>query len=173
MVYPSIMYSWVRTSMIAVALASSASVARAQAPSDDFWTRWFERSDRIKSEQPHWLTPLATTTPRLEQEVRYDVVWQKRPDGSAATNYGNSKGLELIPAERIEIIVGIPAYIVDDATPGRNGFADWRMLVKYRLLSGNEQSGNGILTAFLDVSAPTGSLVNSSPRPILTPTIAY
>jgi hypothetical protein len=134
---------------------------------------WFDRSNHSKSEQPRWVTPLATTTPRLEQEVRYDLVWQRRPDGSTLENYGNSKGLELIPAEKVEVILGIPAYLVHDQTPAQNGFADWRMLVKYRLLSHNEQSGNDIVTVFLDLSVPTGSPGNGSPKTILTPTIAY
>src|SRR2546428_12814082 len=98
--------------MITVLLASSATVGHAQSASDDFWSRWFERSDRSKSNQPHWVTPLATTTPRLEQEVRYDVVWQRRPDGSTIENFGNGKGLELIPSDNVEVIVGIPAYVV-------------------------------------------------------------
>lgn len=159
--------------MIALLLAGSATPSRAQPAPDDFWTRWFQRSDHTKSEQPHWVTPLATTTPRLEQELRYDLVWQRRLDGSATTNYGNGKGLELIPAEKVEVIVGIPAYVVHDQAPAQSGFADWRMLVKYRLLSHNEQSGNEIVTMFLDVSVPTGSPANGSPKVILTPTIAY
>jgi hypothetical protein len=119
------------------------------------------------------VTPLATTTPRLEQEVRYDLVWQRRPDGSTIENYGNGKGLEFIPAEKVEVILGIPAYLVHNQAPAQNGFADWRMLVKYRLLAHNEQSGSDIVTAFLDLTAPTGSSANGSPKAILTPTIAY
>ena len=36
-----------------------------------------------------------------------------------------------------------------------------------------KQSGNDIVTLFLDVSAPTGSPANGSPKAILTPTVAY
>ena len=159
--------------MITVLLASSATVGHAQSAFDGFWTHWFDRSDHSKSDQPHWVTPLATTTPRLEQEVRYDVVWQRRPDGSTLENYGNSKGLELIAAENVEVILGVPAYVVHDQASGQDGFADWRMLMKYRLLSHNEQSGNDIVTVFLDLSSPTGSPADGSPKAILTPTVAY
>lgn len=162
-----------RTCVIVLLLASAATTSRAQSAPDDFWTHWFDRSDHSKSEQPHWVTPLATTTPRLEQEVRYDLVWQRRPDGSTLENYGNGKGLELIPAEKVEVILGIPAYLVHAQAPAQNGFADWRMLVKYRLRSHNEESGSDIVTVFLDLSAPTGSSANGSPKAILTPTIAY
>ena len=85
-----------------------------------FWARWFRRSDHSKSEQPHWLTPLATTTPRLEQELRYDVNWsQARPGGPYTETYGNTKGLELIPVEHVEIIAAVPAYVVHDNPGGK------------------------------------------------------
>ena len=78
-----------------------------------FWADWFQRSDKAKEEQPRWITPLATTTPRLEQEFRYDILWQQaRPGAKYTRNFGNSKGLELIPFDKIEIIVGIPPYII-------------------------------------------------------------
>src|ERR1035438_1620393 len=100
-------------------LAVLATYATAQStPADSrehegFWARWFKRSDHSKSEQRHWLTPLATTTPRLEQEVRYDVNWsQPKPGGPYIETYGNTKGLELIPFEQVEIIAAIPPYVV-------------------------------------------------------------
>src|SRR3989449_4002090 len=74
-----------------------------------FWN-WFVRSDKAKEEQPHWMTPIVTVTPRLEQEVREDFLWQPRPNGRYLTNYGGQKGLELIPTENTEIIIGIPTY---------------------------------------------------------------
>src|SRR4051812_37428049 len=92
---------------------------------------WFERSDRAKAEQPHWITPLATTTPRLEQEVRYDVFWQRiQNDRPYVENVGGGKGLELIPLDNVEVIVGIPPYLIrhDATTP--DGFGDFRVLVK-------------------------------------------
>ena len=33
---------------------------------DGYFSNWFARVDKTKDEQPHWVTPLATTTPRLE-----------------------------------------------------------------------------------------------------------
>jgi hypothetical protein len=135
---------------------------------------WFARSDRNKEEQPHWITPLATTTPRLEQEFRYDFVWQELGDGRNVTNFGNSKGLELIPFDRTEVILGVPPYFSRNFGPTTpDGFGDFSWLVKYRLLSANEKEGNYILTAFLGGSFPTGSYRNSAEHATLTPTIAY
>lgn len=141
---------------------------------EGFWDRWFKRSDHSKSEQPHWLTPLATTTPRLEQEFRYDVNWsQPKPGGPYTEIYGNTKGLELIPFENVEIIAAVPAYIVHNNPATPNGFGDFQLLVKFRLLSANEQHGNYILTAFVSSTFPSATNGNGQPSSILTPTLAY
>lgn len=139
-----------------------------------FWARWFERSEKAKSEQPHWLTPNAMTTPRLEQEFRYDVDWaQARPGGVYTENYGNTKGLELIPLDRVEVIFGIPGYVVHNNPAVPNGWSDAQFLVKYRLLAANEQHGNYILTAFISESFTTGTNRNGQLKSIVTPTLAY
>src|SRR5215467_14703207 len=139
-----------------------------------FWTTWFERSDKTKQEQPHWITPLATTTPRLDQEFHYDVLWQQTMPGTNYTvNIGYGKGLELIPFKKVQINAAIPPYIVHNNPAVRDGFGDFRMLVKYRLLSADETSGNYIITAFLDVTAPTGQHGNGQSTTILTPVIGY
>jgi hypothetical protein len=153
---------------VCVAIVLLPAVARAQ-------SAWFERSDHVKDTQPHWVTPLVTTTPRLEQEFRSDVVWQQAAPGAPySVNIGNSKGLELIPLSNIEIIAGVPPYIVHN-TPGVNdGFGDLRFLVKYRLAAAPEaHSGGYIVTAFLDVSLPTGSVPNGQPASIVTSTLSY
>ena len=59
--------------------------------------------------------------------------------GKSLTSYGGGKGLELIPAERIELILGIPAWQSEDTTPSKQGWADESFLLKYRLLSANEE----------------------------------
>src|SRR5207249_1708030 len=75
-----------------------------------YFRNWFSRSDKSKEEQPHWMTPILTVTPRLEQEVRFDVSWQTQTNGGGQANYGAQKGLELIPTENTEIIIGLPSY---------------------------------------------------------------
>jgi len=72
-----------------------------------------------QAEQPHWITPLATTTPRLEQEFRYDTQWQTYNNGVTTDSYGVSKGLEIIPATNFEVILAVPPYVVNnpDAMP--------------------------------------------------------
>jgi hypothetical protein len=153
-------------------------------PVVQYFADWFPRVTRIQSEQPRWITPLVTVTPRLEEEFRYDQLWQAQPHGKALDNFGANKGLELIPFENTEIILGVPGWIAHNGTlppppkkgaakPDVDGWADETFLVKYRLLSANEESGNYILTVFMGFSAPTGSDGNSSRHALFTPTVAF
>lgn len=146
------------------------SLAMAQ---DGYFANWFDRVDKTKDEQPHWITPLATTTPRLEEEFRYDQLWQTNSKGITTDNYGGSKGLELIPAEKVEIIFNIPPYLAHHDPAAPDGFGDVAFLVKYRVLSQNEEHGNYILSAFLGWSLPTGQHKNGALHAVITPTIAY
>jgi hypothetical protein len=78
---------------------------------DGFFDAWLQRSDQAKADQPHWMTPLATVTPRLEQEFRTDFLVEQMPTGDDLVNFGNTKGLELIPYERVELLFNVPPYI--------------------------------------------------------------
>jgi hypothetical protein len=141
----------------------------------NFFTNWFQRVTQIQSEQPHWVTPVVTVTPRLEQEFRYDQFWQANPHGAATDNFGGGKGIELIPYQNIEVILGIPAWVAHNGHiphEDSDGWADETFLVKYRILSANEENGNYILTAFMGFSAPTGDDGNSQRHGVFTPTIA-
>jgi hypothetical protein len=155
--------------VVAVPVLSSA-LAFAQ---DGYFVNWFARVDKTKDEQPHWVTPLATTTPRLEEEYRYDQLWQTNAKGVTTDNYDGGKGLELIPFEKVEVILNVPPYLAHNDLKVRDGFGDVAFLVKYRLLSANEEHGSHILTAFLGWSVPTGDHKNGAPHAVITPTIAY
>ena len=90
------------TIVLAVALAA-ATPCRAQSSSsfgsaiEDYFINWFPRVTQIQSEQPHWVTPLVTVTPRLEEEVRYDQLFESSKNGVATDNFGNGKGIGAHP----------------------------------------------------------------------------
>jgi hypothetical protein len=43
-------------------------------PPQGFWGKWFARVDKTQAEQPHWITPLITTMPRLNlAQERYKL----------------------------------------------------------------------------------------------------
>jgi hypothetical protein len=139
--------------------------------STTFIERYQARVSVTQAEQPHWITPLVTVTPRLEQEFRTDFVHQYNPKGFAVWNYGNGKGLELIPEKHTEIIVNVPPFF-NRSNGESDGFGDISFLGKYRFIARNEEDGNSIITAFLLGSIPTGKNGNGSCCAIITPTLA-
>jgi hypothetical protein len=151
-----------------VLLFSLPSVLQAQ---NNFIDRWQQRATAIQAEQPHWVTPLVTVTPRLEQEFRSDFVRQITPARTNTWNYGNGKGLELIPFKPVELIFNVPPYIQHNSS-AHDGFGDTTFLLKYRIVSANEEQGNYIITAFIGGSVPTGSYKNGSVAATVTPTLA-
>ena len=113
--------------------------------------------------QPNWMTPLVTVTPRLEQEFRFDFYDQQNGTGSQGNgqhfiNYGGPGGprVEFIPAWNLEVIVAPPPYVIAAGPKGdTQGPGDWpAFLVKYRLLSANQENGDYIVTAFFQMSDP-------------------
>lgn len=136
-----------------------------------FIARYQARVTATQNEQPHWVTPLATVTPRLEQELRTDFVHQFNPKRFGIWNYDNGKGLELIPEKHTELLFNLPPFFAR-SNGEQDGFGDISFLLKERILARNEEHGNGIVTAFLGASIPTGKNGNGSCCAIVTPTLA-
>ncbi len=152
------------------------------APPGDFVSAWMAMASATQAAQPHWMTPLVTVTPRLEQEFRSDFFGQTQASGTHIDNFGGSKGLELIPTYETEVILGFPPYVetcpahVNCGEPGKGntGFGDWMpFLFKYRFAAANEQSGNYIVTGFVQMSVPTGVNTVSNDLYIVQPTLAF
>ena len=123
---------------------------------------------QTQQEQPSWMTPLVTSSPRLEQEFRFDALRQ----GSVTDVYGAGRGLDIIPAERVQIVLGAPPYVVHHGSELRDGIGDVSLLLKYRIAARNERNGNYIVTAFLGASMPTGHTPNGLSHGVITPSIA-
>lgn len=142
----------------------------------DYFDNWFARVEDAQSSQPHWMTPLVTVTPRLEQEVRYDEYWEYRDNGSVLNVQGSGKGLELIPTETNEVLINPPGYQVKynsaRHTVAQGWLDDPLLVVKQRLLSANEEQGNYIVTAFLGITVPSGNSAFTNHTWVVTPTIA-
>lgn len=138
----------------------------------DYFAHWFDRVDATMAEQPHWAPPVATTSPRLQQVLRYDIMWQRLKGGHELVNYGSTKGLEFIPAERIQFIVGIPPYETENTTPSKSGWGDQMFLMKYRFAAANEDEGNYIVTGFMGVTVPNGSTEFTTKHFVYSPTLA-
>src|SRR5208337_1629208 len=96
---------------------------------ESFIARYQARVTATQSEQPHWVTPLVTVTPRLEQELRTDFVHQFNTKRFGLWNLDNGKGLELIPERHTEIIFNLPPFF-DRTNGAKDGFGDVSFLLK-------------------------------------------
>jgi hypothetical protein len=148
-----------------------ASQATTIAEPASWWGRYEARVTATQSVQPHWVTPLVTVTPRLEQEFRTDFFHYYNTKDKHLWNYDGGKGLELIPEKHTEIIVNLPQFI-DRSNGESDGFGDISFLAKERMYSRNEEHGNAIVTFFLAGSVPTGKNGNGSCCAVVTPTLA-
>ncbi len=156
---------------------SSEVSAQPESSPDPFTTvvdAWTAAVRAAQASQPSWITPLATTTPRLEQEFRYDQDFETLIKGKGAIDvYGGGKGVEIIPTERTEVILTLPPYQERTGSEPSSGLNDWPgILVKYRIISANAKSGDYIVSVFAQYGLPTGALVLTNHNDVFTPTLA-
>jgi hypothetical protein len=164
--------AWALAALLIVgAVGAGAQQAVTATGPNTFIARYQARVTATQNQQPHWATPLATVTPRLEQEFRTDFLHYYNTKGKAVWNYGNGKGLELIPEKHTEILINLPPFL-NRSNGASDGFGDISFLAKERLYSRNEEHGNGIITVFLGASIPTGKNANGSCCAVVTPTLA-
>jgi len=156
------------------ATADSASNQDSGSNNDDSgWVRaWMKIAAKARASQPHFVAPIVTTHVMLVQQYRYDMSWQQDPVGATLTsNYGSSRGLEIIPSSRLEVGLFPPSYIVHQ-TNAPDGFTDLSYQVKFRAFSRTESEGDYFVGFFLGGSVPTGRAPNGLGHAVLSPTFA-
>jgi hypothetical protein len=129
------------------------------------WHAWVERA---RATQPYWSTPLVTTTGLLEQRVRFDVDLQHSGNRTNTTDIDGGRGLDLIVSETNEVQFAAAPYYIRSGVSGTGptnkggipplaGFNDWPFIrVKHRLLSSPDSDGDYVVTALLQIQAPSG-----------------
>jgi hypothetical protein len=139
---------------------------------DDWVHAWLRKVDWVRANQPHFVSPIVTTHVLLVEQFRYDMSWQQDPTGNTITsNYGASRGLEIIPTTRLEVGIFPPNYLVHESkTP--DGFGDLSWQVKFRAFSAPEGKGDYFVGLFLGGSFPTGTQPNGLGHTVLSPTFA-
>jgi hypothetical protein len=139
---------------------------------NDWVHRWMRTVDEARASQPHFVAPIVTTHVMLVEQYRYDMAWQQDPVGGTVTsNYGASRGLEIIPTTRLEVAVFPPPYLVHQSSLP-DGFGDFSFQVKYRAFSAPEGHGDYFVGFFFGGSFPTGTPPNGLGHTILFPTFA-
>ncbi len=139
---------------------------------DDWVHSWMRKVDEARASQPHFVSPIVTTHVMLVEQYRYDMSWQQDASGATVTsNYGASRGLEIIPTTRLEVGIFPPSYLAHQSTTP-DGFGDLSWQVKFRAFSAPEGKGDYFVGFFLGGSFPTGTPPNGLSHTVLTPTFA-
>ncbi len=133
-------------------------------------SKWFKMGERIQADEPDWLSPLATTSGRLKQELRYDVWRQPGTAGDTDYNFGAGKGLEFIAAPHIQLMIGPPPYVAHEGGRAPDGFADIPVMMKIGLASARRREGDYLVTLLLSATVPGGS--SSMRDAVISPGIA-
>jgi hypothetical protein len=137
----------------------------------NFFEKWEARASATQSQQPSWSVPVVAPYPMLIQVFRADFIREITPTGISTWNYGDSRGLNLIPGFNSEFDFYYPPYIEHNSPSVKDGFGDVSFLYKYRILSANENHGNYMLSAQVNSSIPTGSHSNGSLDASVNPTL--
>jgi hypothetical protein len=139
----------------------------------DSWIHsWLRAVDTARASQPHFVAPIVTTHVMLVQQYRYDMSWQQDSPGHTVTsNYGVSRGLEIIPTTGFEIGVSPPNYVAHQSNQ-KDGIGDLAWQVKFRAFSAPEHKGDYFVGFFVGGSFPTGNRPNGTEHTILSPTFA-
>jgi Putative MetA-pathway of phenol degradation len=146
------------------------SVPLAQGQVQGFFETWEDRVRDTLAQQPSWPIPLVTAASGLLQVVRTDFVRQIAPAGTDTWNYGNTKGMNVVPWYKLEFDALAPPYIQHNSK-AEDGFGDFSMTLKYRLAAGNESHGNYSLSFSMTGTLPTGSYKNGSLAATVSPTL--
>jgi hypothetical protein len=154
--------------IVAIAVRSlSSSYGLAQ----NFFSDWQNRVRATSSKQPGWAVPVIAPHSGIVQLVRADFVRQYTSTHFLSWNYGNSKGINLIPYYNTEVDINLPPYVQHNNPKVLDGTGDFSMVAKYRPFSGNELHGNYSVSFLVAASGATGSYKNGTPRSTFTPTL--
>jgi hypothetical protein len=137
------------------------------------WVRsWMGRVAKARASQPHFVSPLVTTHVMLVQQYRFDISRQGDPTGATVTsNYGASRGLEIVPVTRLEVGIFPPGYFAHQSSVP-DGFGDLSWQVKFRAFSATEGKGDYFVGLFLAGSLPTGTPPNGLGHTAFSPAFA-
>jgi hypothetical protein len=137
------------------------------------WHSWMRMAAEAQARQPDWLSPLATTSGRLKQEVRLDVFDQPSPNETTTYQFGGGKGLEFITSSRTQLLIGVPSFTLLSPNGPAGGFGDLPLMLKFRIASADRGEGDFLLTVILGATAPTGSHRYGAGDAVLSPTLAF
>jgi hypothetical protein len=152
---------------------------------DAIWDYWRRVSAEAQASQPHWASPVITSTPMLENRIRFDNEFQHAGNGADTTVIDGGRGIDVIVSDTEEVQIAAPPYVIRSTNTtvvdnkvkkgsSLEGFNDWAFLrLKQRIVSAPEGEGDYIVTAWLQFQAPTGIEPLTNHAFTLIPTLAF
>jgi hypothetical protein len=137
---------------------------------DNFISRWQARATATLAQQPKWAPPVVSNYPQLIQVVRADFYRTISPTHVTTWNYGDGRGINLIPLANTEIDIFYPPYI-QHSKGAVDGFGDLGFSGKYRFLARPEGKRNYVVSAFINATVPTGDHKNGAAHPTIAPNV--
>ncbi|VVM05786.1 hypothetical protein MAMC_00794 [Methylacidimicrobium cyclopophantes] len=144
-----------------------------QSPGKDWLSRWRRMTIETREKQTHWLTPIVTETPRLEQRIRYDVYDETLPNGNKKFNFGAGKGINFIVAPTMEAAFSLPQYLYYPGAGRLDGFRGESFMIKNRIMASPEDQKNYVFSVMLEALSPTGTLPDFAEHWIWTPMLTF
>src|SRR5579884_1322195 len=139
---------WLPPVILTAAIAPLPALAQAQ-----MLASWDATAEAARAGQPHWSSPIATTTSLLEQRFRLDVADEHAGNGADTVLLDGGKGLDLIVSETNDIQLALPPYQFRSAAADARshaGFGDWAFFrFKQRLASSPGDQGDYVVSAWL------------------------
>lgn len=160
-----------RCALFAGSLLSILFTSTAVQAQESFIARWQARATATLAQQPRWVPPVVSPYPQLIQVVRADFYRTISPTHVTTWNYGDGRGINLIPMNNTEIDIFYPPYL-QHSLGAADGFGDLGFSGKYRFLSRPEKKGNYVVSAFINATVPTGDHKNGAAHPTIGPNIA-
>jgi hypothetical protein len=106
--------------------------------------------------------------------ARYDQYWQSTGAPASVETFDAGKGVEIIPLSTTSFTFNYPPYVERSGKNAASAWADWPIvLIKQRLASAGPNDGNYIVTGFLTIQAPTGSLALTNHAWLVTPGLGF
>jgi len=163
----------VQPAIVLISFAGFAPLTAQQSVSE----RFFAHNAEMTRLQPAFVTPLATSDPRIIQYARIAVSSEYTPAHTQTVSYGNNRGAGIVAFQRFEFDWVPPSYIQHNSRAVNNGtidgFGDTALAAKVRIASGNAEHGNFEISALLNHCFPTGSHTNGAATGTYTPTLAF
>ena len=142
-------------------------------PLEAYIARLPEIKRAVIASQPSWVSPIVTTTARLEQNLRYEQTTQVAATGSRVDNFDNGKGARFIVADGIEVQANPPPLEHRTLTKQGSGTGDWQFTsLRYRVASANAEGGDYVVSVYSNFQAPSGSTLFTQKAWIFSPSVA-